>query len=558
MLVVALALGALIRVGNFLQVRNGPLPYFHTWTESDMSFYERWARDVATTDVLTSPRMRPYHTGHAAAGPEAAWDGWLGERTFYQDPLYAYLVGAVYAAGGSRTTVFVLQGLLGLACVALLHALALRLFDPGVAGLTALLAALYGPLAFYELFLLKPVLITATGLLAVLTSLRALDTGAARSRWAAAGVACGLSILAQSSALLFVAPAGVACGVLLNRRREPWRGPLTAFAVAVLATLSPVFVRNVAVGAPPFVLSATGAWTFLNHNAEDYVPAVGDTVTRHAGEILGRTQGRLAPTVLATIRTHDSFAGWIGLLMRKLAVFWHWYEIPNNTSYYVYERLAPHLDALRVPFSFVAPLALLGLLVALRGPGERVLLALHVAAGVATLVLFYSISRLRLPTAVALIPFAALGLVTLLRNLRARRFRTAATQAALVGAAALLLLRPLPAGTQTIRVADYGVPNDITLYRARDRAGAGDAEGALELLEAELRLEPADLAAADPRAGAARLSLTSAGAAGSFAKLHAAAAVCAEALDRPDLMGAHRRRAAVLTTIEAQFASASR
>lgn len=558
LLVLALALGALLRVSNALQVRNGPLPYFHTWTESDMNFYDRWARDVATTDVLTSARMRPYHTGHAAAGPEASWDLWLGQRTFYQDPLYAYAVAAVYAAGGTRSTVFVLQALLGLGCVVLLHAIARRAFDPGVAGVTALIAALYGPLAFYELFLLKPVLITATGLLAVLALLRALETPAAPARWGLAGIACGLSVLAQSSALLFVVPAGAACAWILARRRQAWRAPLLVLAAGLAAALAPVVARNLAVGAPPFVLSATGAWTFLNHNADDYVPEGGDTVTRHAGEILGRTEGRTLPTVLATIRTHASFAGWLRLLARKAAVFWHWYEIPNNTNYYVYERLAPRLDSGRVAFGFVAPLALLGLLGAVRGPGERVVLVLHVVAGIATLVLFYSISRLRLPTAVALVPFAASGLVTLLRQCRARRFRTAALQAALVGAAATVVLRPLPARIPLIRVADYGVPNDITFERARALAGAGDAAGALSLLEAELRLEPDDLAAADPRLGEARLGLTSAGAAGSFARLHGAAALCAKALDRPDLAGAHRRRAEVLASIEAQFKRASR
>lgn len=573
-LVAALVLGALVRIANGLQVRNGPLPYYHAWTESDMQFYDRWGRSLAAGDWLTAPRMRPYHTGHAAAARQAwllggaprpfdeaaatqLWDAWLGERTFYQDALYPYALGLLYAAGGGHAAVFVLQGLLGLACVALLHAIALRLFDPGTAGVSALLAALYGPLAFYELLLLKPVLITAVGLATLLALLRALELPSARGRWALAGGLAGLSILAQSSALLFAGPAGVVTVLLLRRRRVPWGAPLAIAACALAATLAPAVARNVAVGAPPFVLNATGAWTFLNHNADDYVPAVGDTVTRHAGAILNRTGGRLGPTALATIGTHGSLAGWLRLLGAKLACIGHWYEIPNNANYYVYRRLAPRLDALRVPFSLVAPFALLGFAAALRGRGERLLLALHVVAGVATLALFYNISRLRLPTAVALLPFAAFGLVTLLRQARARRVTSLAAQAVLVAGAAAFVLRPLPAGFERIRVADYGVPNELTLQRAQARAVAGDAEGALSLLEAELRLEPADLAAADPRSGQARLSLVSAAAAGSFAALHAAAAECAAALDRPDVVGEHRRRAAILRSIDAQFSRAA-
>jgi hypothetical protein len=572
-LVVALALGALVRCVNILQVRDGPLPYFHAWTESDMQFYDRWARELAAGDWLTNTRMRPYHSGHAAVARQAhaasgsplpfdeaaatrLWDAWLGERTFYQDPLYAYGLGVVYAAGGGQRGAFVLQALLGLGCVVLLHALALRLFDPGTAAVTAFLAALYGPLAYYELLLLKPVLIAFTGLLSVLALLRALERPRASGRWAVAGSSAGLSVLAQSSAVLFVAPALVAAALWLRRRGESWGAPMAMAGAVFLATLSPVVARNLAVGAPPFVLSATGGWTFLNHNAEDYVPAVGDTVTRHAGEILNRSGGRLVATVAATIGTHGSFAGWLALLFGKLAAFWHWYEMPNNANYYVYRMLAPRLDGLRLPFSLLAPLALLGFVVALRRPGERVLLALHVLAGVATLVLFYNISRLRLPTAVAMIPFAAFGLVTLLRQVRARRWASVAAQGVLVAIAAALVLRPLAPGIQQIRLADYGVPNDITLQRARVRAAAGDARGALALLEAELRLEPADLAAADPRGGESRLSLASAAAAGSFATLHSAAAACAEALDLPDVRGEHQRRAAILAAIEAQFARA--
>ena len=71
LLLIILALGAVLRLANWVQIKDGPLPWLHRWTETDMSFYDRWARDVATGDWLTDTRMRPYHSGHDAVARQA-------------------------------------------------------------------------------------------------------------------------------------------------------------------------------------------------------------------------------------------------------------------------------------------------------------------------------------------------------------------------------------------------------------------------------------------------------------------------------------------------------
>jgi hypothetical protein len=139
--------------------------------------------------------------------------------------------------------------------------------------------------------------------------------------------------------------------------------------------------------------------------------------------------------------------------------------MPNNTNYYLYHQLTPAFSAFAIPYSLVAPFALFGLVIGTRRDPGRLLLALLVGSGLVTLVVFYNISRLRLPTAVAL-SFAAFGLVTLCRWLGAWQLRLAAAGAAFVAVTAAILLRPLAPGVSMARPANHGVLNEITLKLA--------------------------------------------------------------------------------------------
>ena len=535
-----------------------------------MHFYDGWARQVAAGDWLTDVRMRPWHSGHRAVASQAhvlsgsaepfddaegqrIWDSWLGEKSFYQDPLYAYFLALVYRVSGADIGAVVLvQSLLGLACVALVFALSRSLFGGTVALVAGLMAALFGPLPFYEVALLRPVLITATGLAAVLLFVRALGHPG-RGRLLLAGLASGVAVLAQSAALLSFLAGLLVLGVSLRSRRLRVGRPFAWVALGFALALAPALARNLAVGAPPLGLSATGGWTFLNHNAEDYEPWVGDTVTHHAGAIMSRTRGRMLPTILETIRTHEGVAGWLRVLGRKLACFWHWYEMPNNLNYDYYRLQAPALGWLALPFSLVAPLAIFGILAGGWRSPPRALLVLHVLSGLTTLVFFYSISRLRLPVAVAMIPFAAFGGVAIARAALARRWTRLAAAALVVVPLGGLVLRPLPPGVARIRVADYGVPNEIALHLTERRLAAGDLGGAERMLARQIALEPSDLAAADPRGGQTRLSPLSAELAGSFAPLHAALARVHSEQGRAREAQQQERRAGILRALAAEF-----
>ena len=561
-LAVVLLVAAAIRVVAWLEVRDGALPWLHRWTESDMAFFDEWAQAIAAGDVLGRTTPRPYHAGHAGVARaaqqmlgttapfdegvgRAMWDHWLGEHTYYQDPLYPYALATLFAATGHRIGAVVFaQAALGVAMAGLVYAITAGLFGTAAGLAAGLLVALYGPEVFHEGLLLRdaPLACVAVTTLAVLiTALRR----PGERRWLfVAGLLFGGGLLLKSTTLLF----SIAAGALVVRRL----GGGWVLTAGALVALLPLLARNLAVGASPFALAGSGPHAFLYYNAADYDAFGGAATSAFAPRIMAVTDGRWLPVVRETIATHRSFSRWLALLAEKLAAAWHWLEVPDNASYYYWRLEAPWAARLAVEFWLIVPLAVVGALAgARRGPAVG-LIILMVATTVVANVIFYSSSRLRLPMALAMTPLAGLGIVELVRAVAAGRWRRAAILAMTCAATAAVVLRPAPAGHSGIRVADYGVANEITVHLARRRAVAGDAAGARALVLWRLATEPAALRSVSPAEGRSRVSTLEAGVAGSFAQLSALAATL-EGGDGAKPYAEHARR---LRLIARQYARA--
>ena len=88
------------------------------------------------------------------------------------------------------------------------------------------------------------------------------------------------------------------------------------------------------------------------------------------------------------------------------------------------------------------------------------------------LVMFFVLSRLRLPLAAALIPFAAFAIVQSARWVEQRRWLAAGAVAFAAIGIWLWIARPLPAGHSLVRFADYQVAyNRYYFPRLRERRG---------------------------------------------------------------------------------------
>jgi|GEM_PF-588126 len=512
----------LLRLGYFLEISRGPCLWQHLWDQTDMNFFDSWARDIAAGDWLTNKSLHPHHIWHKLIAeayfrrhPEAVsdlagasladgtradaarvlWDRWYGGKTFHQEPLYPYLIALTYRAFGADVRwVFLWQLLLGVASNVLVYLIARRYFGEVVAAVAGLLAVLCGPLLFYEMILLRESLTTFMWLSLVYLTGSALARGGWRW-WALTGLGCGLAILLRVTFLLYY--QGV-LGLLIYRQRGTPRILLQSLVVLVgglVICLLPAVARNVAVGAPPLSLQSVGAIDFIWGNAEDYhpEPGLGGFISMHSVTIMDHTGGTFLPAATESLKTHPHLWSYLHQLWGKFAMIWHWYEFPDNANFYYYRLHSMVLRYLPVTVFLLAPLSLLGLALALGlrlscGP-----LYLALASNVVTMLLIFVISRLRVPLLALLLPFAALALVQITGLVLARRLPLSA--AAL---AALLLLswwttRPLPGWRPLIRPVDYQVAYFYYDRLVKEAIEKDNWARAAEILKDSLRFEPAQI-----------------------------------------------------------------
>jgi hypothetical protein len=423
-----------IRVTCFAQLDATPLRQLHQWRQSDMHYYDTWARQIAGGDWLSVRVRLPMHSWHQtvaaqyfAAHPddrvrltdqaaargggispeELLWDRWLGVPAFYQDPLYAYLIALTYrVAEPDPRYVLAWQMALGVLTVVLVWRLARRYFGHTVAVCAGALALLNGPLVFYEMLLLRDSLLVCAGLMLIWLTDRAWR-GSGPARFGVLGFAMGVSLLLKSTFALLVFGVLVATAVRFRDQRRTLFGRGGAMLAGLLIPLTLLAARNVAVNVPPLSLASSGVLTFVASNEIHYLPDVGFGIDAPVlAAVLGDANGRWRPAVAATLRT-QSVGTDIQMIWQKWDRAWHWYEIPNNANFYYMRTQVAMLAWLPVTFWACAPLALAGLVLAARRIRDVWPLYLLVASALVPLLLFYVLARFRIELAAALLPFAA-------------------------------------------------------------------------------------------------------------------------------------------------------
>lgn len=369
---------------------------------------------------------------------------WLGDRVYYQDPLYPFFLAGLYAVFGPGSLgVLLAQGALDAASVVLLYALALRLFGFPTAVLAGVLAAFYAPCLFYSALLLKAPLLVFLFTLSLLLLLRA---AAARrpSAWLVAGIAFGFAALTRGNALLFLPAlfAWLALDRELPVSRRAWSAAAVTAGVALV--LIPVAVRNYVVGGDLVLLNSQGGQNFYIGNflgnrtgayrAPPFLRADPRYEERDFARVAEAATGReLSPSEvsrywlgrgLEEILADPSHFLWH--TGKKLLVLANRHEIADNYSFaFVAEVAAPVLRLPLPSWGLLLPLALCGAGFARRRRDAWLLLAFALAYA-ASLVLFFNLSRLRLPLVPVVIAFGAHGIVEIARRLRARELRAAA------------------------------------------------------------------------------------------------------------------------------------
>lgn len=190
------------------------------------------------------------------------------ERAFYQEPLYAWLLGRLYSvwppdavgevpsvvaqSAVHRAVIWTQHGL-GVLLAVMVACLGARALNPRVGALAGVFAALSGPAIFHEAMLLKASLslVVLVGLLHLWLDLL---QGATRRKAALAGVALGVGILLRGNLYLLL---GLVLASLVVPFGTPTRKPRHAALVLIGALLAmlPATLHNLTREVPDPVLT---------------------------------------------------------------------------------------------------------------------------------------------------------------------------------------------------------------------------------------------------------------------------------------------------------------
>ncbi len=265
-----------------------------------------------------------------------------------------------------------------------------------------------------------------------------------------------------------------------------------AWAGGVILTLSPIFIRNLLVGAPLLGITSIGPVTFAVTNHAEYVANTNWSVDAAAvAVIMGESGGGFLSTIRATLATHDSVLSYVGLLWAKFCQVWQWLDVPNNTNFYMAQKSSAVLTVLPVTFTVLASLGLVGLGVALSRRRLAIPLLFLIGIGLVQMVGFYVLSRFRLPMCLALAPFSALGLVSIGQWIRGGHRLLAAGGVVAALLFALWIQRPLSPDRQVTNPGDYALAY-LRYYGPewQEAYGAGDWQRSADLMRHAIDTRP--------------------------------------------------------------------
>jgi len=171
------------------------------------------------------------------------------------------------------------------------------------------------------------------------------------------------------------------------------------------------------------------------------------------------------------------------LMVYKLAYFWTNREILNNKHiYFLTDRYTPIVRWLPLSFWIVGPLGLMGL-AACRGRGwELFPLWGFVVVYMFSVVLFFVVSRFRVPVLPVLMLLGAYGVASLVAAFRGRQWLRASVLVLVAGGGALLAAQTPPSNIDRPEVVLVGL--------ARAELESGNPLGSLALLEEAISYNP--------------------------------------------------------------------
>ena len=437
------------------------------------------AFQMSASPLFTMPAVDAATYAEQAASLAAG--NWLGrgQGPFWQPPLYPYFLGViklVFPESFYYVSRFA-QALIGsLSCV-LLYPIGQRLFGSGVGFIGGLIAAVYGPLIYFDARLLPASLATLLTLVSLLLLMRAVERPT-RSIFMAAGFALGLASL--TAAILAPLIIGVAIWLFYWLRKKAALA-VVAFLLGAVLAIAPVTLRNYTIGGDIVPISYNGGVNFYLGNNADAAQTLAlrpgweweELVALPLREGITRPSAKSQFFYMQALEyMQNAPLDYMGLLAAKIAQFWRGDEIERNQEMYYWRKYSSVLAGtlwkwgVAFPFGLVSPFALLGLLVYIRRQGiaPPVLFVLGYSFAVIS---FFVAARYRLPIVPLLILFATYGGSWLYARWRQQSLRQALLPTACLALLVLLVNWDLPAMDERGKAATHNDLGNAYLQQGR-------------------------------------------------------------------------------------------
>ena len=410
-------------------------------------------------------------------GMEIAGGDVIGQKIFYQDPLYPYFLGLVLAALGPRLLlVRLIQVLLGAAAIGLTYATGRRLYGYRAGLIAAGILTMCGSLYFFELLLLKAVLVILLCAATIYFGVRAADAPDRRFGFFGAGLTLGLLCLLRGNFLGLVpfALAWAAAVAPGPARMRAVRAALVAAGAAL--AIAPVTVRNYVVGGElVLTTSQAGANFYIGNNPDapgyyGVLAFVRGDPKFEADDFRAEAERRSGRALTASEVSDFWFREglrWIAanpgpaarLTLHKARLLIHQFEIPDNYSFALTRDY--FVTALKLPFLGIGWLWGPALAAAWVLRRDR---RLWYPAGfgllyAATIIPFFIVDRYRTPLLAPAALLTACLAREVGRRVRAREFRGLVAAAVIVAAGLGLGLWPTPESRSTAPIAAYNIGN---------------------------------------------------------------------------------------------------
>ncbi|MCX7964516.1 MAG: glycosyltransferase family 39 protein [Candidatus Sumerlaea chitinivorans] len=491
-LLVTLIVALLVRLIHWWNVRHFDPLYNRTLPETDMHTYWEWAKSLVAGD-------------------------WLSRKqgVFYYGPLYPYFLALLFRVfGESYDVVHGIQALIGVIAPVAIWDVARRLWGRSEALVAGLLAALSGPILFYEQLLLMEGLLVAIHACLLWCLVRGTLEPERAWRYAAlAGVLSALACFGRGNFLLvgallipgwWVAIRLVASlaseGEHSAVMRSSWRAAL-AFAASFGSLLFLSLLRNRIIGGQWVLTTGNGPILLYIGNAPDSFGIFHYPDSFHAlKERYGGDQS-LVPwsrELLAAILAEP--LAFLRNLGRKAWMFFSGYDIADNSSYYLNERFSWVLRVNPITWELVLALGAVGIWCTWRNWRRQFLVYLYAASFAVSIILVFVVGRYRLEFLLPMCLWAGAGLVELARDLATRSWGSFARGVGLAVALTVALQpRWSPAvrinSPPTLKLVRWIRPNDYVMM-ARAMQLAGREEEAFALLGEGAAMHPWDPACA--------------------------------------------------------------